>query len=120
MLANQITLNDGTDNHVYDLVSRSGMTSVRRETGVSSTLGSVFEIKNDIDLAAPTKHNRHLVRLAYNDVDAVTGEVYPVSVHLVVSRHKKADDAKILKTVTCLGDFLAPTTDMTNVLIGGN
>lgn len=120
MLANQITLNDGTDNHIFDLVSRSGMNSVRRETGVSSTLASVMEIKNDVDLNSATKHNRHLVRLAYNDVDAVTGDLYPVSVHLVVSRHKKADDATILKKITCLADFLAPTTDVTNVLLGGN
>jgi hypothetical protein len=120
MLSNTITLNDGVDDNTYDLVSREGMNSIRRETGVSSTIGSALVIKNTVDLNAPTTKNRHLIQLSQNEIDGTTGEKYPFSVHVVITRDKNVADATIKKLCVELAAFITSSTNMDDVLIGGN
>jgi len=120
MLANTITLNDGTSDHLYDLVSRKGMESIRRETGVSSTLGSSLVIKNTVDLNSPTAKNRHLVQLVKSELNATTGIFMPYSVHAVVTRDKGVSDANITLMVAQLAAFLGVSANLADVLLGGN
>lgn len=122
MLTNTITLSEdgGTTTADYDLVSREGMSSMRRETGVDSALGSALIIKNTVDINNPSAKNRHLIQLVGNEEDATTGELYPYSVHAVISRDKNVTDATIKKKCVELADFLDNSTDMDDVLVGGN
>jgi hypothetical protein len=119
MLDNQITLNDGTDDHVYDLVSREGMTSVRRELSTDSADAHALIIKNTIDMSNPSSKNRHLVQFTWNEVSA-EGVTYPASVHIVIARHKLVTDAEISVKVAQLAAFLGVTANIDAILIGGN
>lgn len=118
MLSNTITLNDGVADALYDLVSRQGMESVRRETGVSSNLASALIIKNTVDLNAPTAKNRHLIQLS--GLESVSDVLYPYSVHCVISRDKNVTDASIKLKLVELAAFISSSTNMDDVLIGGN
>lgn len=120
MLANEIVLNDGVGDNTYDLVSREGMSSLRREVGVASNLGSVLEIKNTVDLNAPTAKNRHLIRLAQSEIDGTTGVLYPFSVHCVITRDKNASDASIKALLMELSALISTSASMDDVLLGGN
>lgn len=123
MLNNTITLQDSVPNsYTFDLVSRAGMTSIRRETtaGVSSSEGSVLKISNTVDLNAPNTKNRHLVQLSWTDYDATTNAPYQASVHVIVSRHKMVTDAKILAKLQQLADFFGTEANVTDLLRGGN
>lgn len=121
MLANSLTLaDDSAVNHTFDLVSREGMNSIRRETSVSSNVGSAMLIKHTLDLNAPDKVNRHLVQFNWNEIDGTTGDIYPCSVHLVISRHKSASDAAITERVHQLESFIADSTNLDELYIGGN
>lgn len=119
MLANSLTLNDGTADHVYDLVSREGMSSVRRELSTDSADGHALVIKNTIDLSNPSAKNRHLVQFNWNEVSA-EGDVYPASVHVVISRHKLVTDAEIEVKIAQLAAFLGVAANIDDILIGGN
>lgn len=121
MLANTITLADDVPaNHNYDLVSRSGMNSDRRETGVASNVESVLSIKNTVVLGGKSDTNRHLIRFGWNEVDAVTGELYPCAVHAVITRHKMAPDAAIISKCEEMGNLLKDGTILDDILVGGN
>lgn len=123
MLANTISLDDqAPSTFTFDLVSREGMESVRRETtaGVTSAEGSVLKISNTVDLSAPNNKNRHLVQLQWNDIDGTTGDLYPGSVHVVIARHKKVSDAVIQSKLEQLCDFLLDTSNVADLLRGGN
>lgn len=120
MLADSIVVNDGTNNHTFSLVSREGMNSMRREIGVSSELASMLQIKNTVDLNAPTKPNRHLISFSLSEKDATTGELYPISVHAVIARHKSASDSSVKTVVTLLSALLGVSATIDDVLIGGN
>lgn len=121
MLSNTITLtDDDTIAHPYDLVSRLGMDSIRREVGVSSDIGSSLLIKNTVDLNNPSAKNRHLIQLTWNEIDGTTGEIYPCSIHCVISRPKLSADATLLNKVSELRNFLSTTANMENILVGGN
>jgi hypothetical protein len=119
MLSNTIVLNDGVDDASYDLVSRSGMTSLRREVGVDSSEGSSLKIANTVDITAPETKNRHLVQLSWTDY-GTNGEPYPASVHVVVTRHKMVDDAKIKLKLVELADLISTSADVEDILLGGN
>jgi len=120
MLANTITLNDGTSDHVYDLVSRQGMESLRRETGVSSSLNSGLTVKNTVDLGNASAQNRHLVQIARKEIDATTGAEYKGSVHCVISRDKNFTDAELALMIAQLCAFLGVSANITDILLGGN
>lgn len=120
MLANTITLADNAlTDHDYDLVARAGMTSDRRETVVASKVESVMQIKNTIVFNSDTP-NRHLIKFSWNEVDATTGDLYPCSVHAVITRHKLADDDNIRHRLTQLANFLLDGSSISDVLRGGN
>lgn len=121
MLSNTITLTDvAVADHPFDLVSREGMSSVRRETGVASNLASSLIIKNTVDLSSPTKQNRHLVQLTLNEIDGTTGEVYPCSVHIVIARHKMHSDASIKDMLAELASLITVDASVSDILLGGN
>jgi hypothetical protein len=122
MLSNTLSpeYNSNPDTYDYDLVSRQGMESIRRQVGAPSAEGRALTIKNTVDLSAPTKANRHLVQFTYTEIDETTGEKYPVSVHAVVSRHKMATDAGIAETCYQLSDLLRTQTFLDDILVGGN
>lgn len=120
MLDNTITLSDGTLTHDYDLVSRLGMESLRRETGVPSREGSVLQIKNTVDLNAPASKNRHLIQLFWKDDDADGVASYEGSVHVVISRDKNVSDDKLINKLKQLAAFISSQTNVEDVLIGGN
>lgn len=119
MLDNELTLNDGTADHVYDLVSRSGMNSMRREDSVDSELASALIINNTVDLNS-LANNRHLVQFKLNEKDATTGELYSCVVHMVINRHKKFSDAGVLNLCARLKAYLTDVTLVTDNLVGGN
>lgn len=120
MFSNTITLNDGTNDHLFDLVSRQGMKSDRREQSVASQAASVLTLQNTIDLNNQAATNRHFIRFGWNDIDATTGELYPGSVHAVVQRHKLVDDANIIIKCALLSAFLGSSTNVSEMLVGGN
>lgn len=122
MLSNTVTLSNdgGTTTADYDLVSREGMNSVRRETGVASELASALIIKNTVDINSQTAKNRHLLQLTKNEEDATTGELYPYSCHVVVSRDKRVTDANVKLMLMELADLISTSADMDDVLLGGN
>lgn len=122
MLDNTITLNDGTNSKTYDLVSRQGMESLRRETtsGVPSREGSTLKVSNTIDTNNLAAKNRHLVQLYWKDDDADGVPAYEGSVHVVIARHKNVTDAKLLSKLAQLADMLVDATSMGKILIGGN
>lgn len=124
MLSNTITLTDGAvTDHIYDLVSREGYTSVRRDTTLESSLNSTLTMKSTIDASNPTAKNRHLIQVSRSVADAVTGELYPMSAHIVISRDKRISDAVVEALVQELQDYLVEANsavDLTDVLRGGN
>lgn len=122
MLDNLLTLNDGTVDKTYDLVSRQGMESIRRETtaNVPSREGSSLKISNSIDVNNLSAKNRHLVQLFWKDDDADGVPSYEGSVHVVISRHKNVTDAKLLSKLGQLADVISDATVMGKILIGGN
>lgn len=120
MLDNTVTANDGTNNHTYDLVSRQGMESLRRETGVPSREGSCLKISNTIDLSNLEAKNRHLIQFFWKDDDADGVPSYEGSVHVVIARHKNVTDAKLLLKLAQLADLIGDSAIMNDVLIGGN
>lgn len=124
MLSNVIQLNNNDATPVtydYDLVSRQGMESRRRETttGVPSREGSTLRISNVVDLSSTAK-NRHLVQLSWIDDDADGIAAYPASVHVVISRNKNVSDDKIKDKLEQLAFFLLQSSWIDDVLIGGN
>jgi hypothetical protein len=121
MLDNVLTLtDDSAADHDYDLVSREGMNSVRRDRAVSSDLTNSLVIKNNINLNAMNQENRHLVQLNWKEKDPLTGEYYSASAYMVVARHKKITDASIASKVTMLTSLALQTDFLSNILIGGN
>lgn len=123
MLANTITLTNATPtDHIYDLVSREGMSSIRRDTTLESSLNSALVIKNTVDLGNVAARNRHLIQLSRNYEDA-EGVIHPYSVHLVISRAKAVPDADVELLVSEMKDFLIEANsgvDVTDILRGGN
>lgn len=130
MLSNIITLHDlaAVDPviHSYDLVSRLGMSSLRRETTVGSVSSdqSALTIKNTVDMQSP-KPNRHLIKLSRSfEVNATTGERQDVSVHVVITRGKSVSDDQVLLMCNQLASFMTEESGSGSlilpVLLGGN
>lgn len=121
MLADVLTLNDGSADQTLQLVSREGMTSKRRNVtaGVPSTAMAALNIKHTIDEKSKTKPNRHLVLYTHTEVDAA-GVDQQSQAHLVITRSKKATDAQVKKNVAILVDFLSDPANVEQLLIGGN
>lgn len=122
MLDNIITLNDGTNDKTYELVSRQGMESIRRETtaAVPSREGSSMKVSNTIDTNNLAAKNRHLIQLFWKDDDADGVPSYEGSVHVVIARHKNVTDAKLLSKLAQLADMLSDAAAMGKVFLGGN
>lgn len=120
MLDNTVIINDGTDDISYALVSRQGMESVRRELGVPSREGSSLKISNTIDINNLGAKNRHLIQLHWKDDDADGLPSYEGSVHVVIARHKNVTDDKLKNKLVQLAAFIASSTTMDKILIGGN
>lgn len=121
MLTDVITTNDGVDNHDYETVSREGMTSIRKDMSVSTTLGKTLKIDNTIDSnPLSNKHARHYQQLVENEIDSETGELYPVSVSITVKRHPKASDALVLRKIAEGSSMLGLTATQTKILSGAN
>lgn len=122
MLTDVVTLNDGTNDKTYALVSRVGMESVRRETtaGVPSREGSALKVSNTLDVSNLSAKNRHLIQLYWKDDDADGVPAYEGSVHIVIARHKNVTDAKLLNKLAQLADIISDSTQMNAVLLGGN
>lgn len=119
MLTNSITLTDGTTPLTYDLVSRQGMSSGRREDGADSDVAGILEIKNTVAPLALTTKNRHLIKITVIEKDA-DGVYSTASVHASIVRDKAVSDAAIISACGRLSDFLATTADVEDVLVGGN
>lgn len=122
MLTDVVTLNDGTDDNTYALVSRTGMESIRRETtaGVPSREGSSLKISNTIDINNLAAKNRHLIQLYWKDDDADGVPAYEGSVHVVISRHKNVTDDKLKLKLAQLADLITDATAPGSILLGGN
>jgi hypothetical protein len=120
MLSDVLTLNDGTADHDYTLVSQNGMSSIRRDMAEDMDLNASVVISNDIDFNSPSKLNRSLVKLTFGEEDATTGDIYTGSVHAVITRHKKFSADSIHLMCAQLADFLTTTADVDQVLNGGN
>lgn len=119
MIANTVTLTDGTTPISYDLVSREGMNSKRVQTVVASDVAGNLTIKNTVGSSPATK-NRHLMQLQAVEVDGTTGDVHEGSVHIVISRDKKYSDAGLLLLLEYIADLAITTASMQDVLKGGN
>jgi len=117
MFDNVIVLSDGA-NKSYDLISRTGMKSLRRELGVASNTASTLAIEHSIDLNNPSTKNRHLTKLSWNEV--IDGVVYPASVHVVISRHKMVSDTSIKSKLLQIADLINTEADQDKLLLGGN
>jgi hypothetical protein len=120
MLSNDITTTAGAANATYGLVSRLGMSSIRREDGVPSREGSVLKISNTIDLGNPTAKNRHLVQFSWKDDNADGIASYEGTVHVVISRDKNVTDDKLKDKLLQLGELISTTAIVDDILIGGN
>jgi len=121
MLANPITLNDGTSDRTFAIVSQEGMNTVRSETtaGVSSTENSQVVFKHTRDPKAKTKPNRHLVAVSGTTVDA-NGVDRNSQVHFVITRDKLDTDAHVLELAAMAADILADPALVQLILNGGN
>jgi len=121
MLSDTISVNDGVAARTYNLVSRVGMESVRRETtaGVTSTNLSGITIKHTLDDKSPSKLNKHLVQFTYTEVDA-QGVRQVCTAHMVITRAKAATDAQVKKQVAMLAAWAAVSANVDQLLIGGN
>lgn len=121
MLADTLTLNDGTADQSFQLISREGMSSKRRNVtaGVPSTAMAALTIKHTIDEKSKTKPNRHLLQTNYTEVDAA-GIDRGIQVHVVITRDKKATDDQVLKCVAIVADAISDTAIVGQLLIGGN
>lgn len=108
MLANEITVTDGTTPGVFDLISREGTNSIRRQTGVDSDVSGQLNIKNTVDLSSSsTKKNRHLApQFIGYEKDATTGEISTCTVHTVIVRDKAYSDEGVALLVAYNGSFL--------------
>lgn len=121
MLSDVLTLNNGSADQTYTLISREGMSSKRRNTtaGVLSSNNAALIIKHTIDEKSKTKPNRHLVLVQHTEQDA--GGVDRASqAHLVITRDKYATDAQVAKNVAVLVDFFSDPANVAALLIGGN
>lgn len=121
MLTEVISLNDGAVARTYQLVSRIGMDSIRRETTAATpaTAQSMFVVKHTIDAKKPSKPNRHLVSLTYSEITA-SGLPAAVTVHAVITRNKLVSDGEVLKQAEMLANFLGEPANVSKLLIGGN
>lgn len=117
MLADTLVLTDGTNNHTFSLVSRTGMNSERRESGLTSDLASVATVKNTVDLKTNAK-NRHLFQLSrkYKDSEGIYSAG---SVHLVISRDKAFPDDVLQDMAQELKAFIM-RPNIAELMIGGN
>jgi len=120
MQANTLVVNDGTSDRSFDLVSRQGMESTRREVGVSSTLASQLKIANTVDLNNLAAKNKHLIQFGWNEVDATTGAVSKAAIWIAISRDKAVTDASIAERSAMLADLVAQPGFLTDILVGGN
>lgn len=121
MLTDIITLNDGTTDHNYETVARSGMSSERKDLSADTTSAKRLKLDNTIDPnPASLKHSRHYQQLSENDIDATTGDLYPVSVSTVVKRHPKASDALVSQKIAEMSDLLGDASTQTKILSGAN
>jgi hypothetical protein len=120
MITDIVTVNDGTKDRSFTLVSREGMNSVRRETtaGVLSKSNSNLAIKHQMDPKATTKPNRHLVAFSETEYDA-NGKALVGTVHIVITAPKEATDALIDKLAVMTTAFLT-APNRAQLLIGGN
>lgn len=121
MLADTISLNDGSTARTYNITSREGMDSIRVETtaGVTSAENSTLMIKHTLDRKAPNKPNRHLVALSKSYTDAA-GKVHTVTVHMVITRAKGAPDSLVLSLAEMLSVFATDPANINQLMIGGN
>lgn len=121
MLSDTLTLNNGAADQTFQLVSRVGMDSMRRNTtaGVTSSENFKFVVKNTIDDKKDSKPNRHLILVTATETDA-NGVKSTAQVHRVITRSKGFTDAGILKLVAIANDFDATPANVSATLIGGN
>lgn len=121
MLTSPITLNDGVVARTYTKVSQEGMNATYAETtaGVVSSSRSTLSIKNTKDDRATSKPNRHLVSITFTEYDAA-GLPCATTVHCVITRHKNATDATVLKVAEMLSNFIGTPDNVSSLLIGGN
>lgn len=116
MLTENITTNDGTDDHTYKLVNRSGYNSIRVESGVSSALDSKLVVKNTL-ATKPSSPNRHLIQKTESEL--VEGELYGVTVNLTIIRDKLVSDNTVKLAVAQVTGVATPT-NLDEILVGGN
>lgn len=116
MLNDQITISDGTNNHSYTRYYQAGLEARRSEDGTDAAKGSIMTVANTIDLSGKSK-NRHLIKLAKNQINDATLELYPASVHAVISRDPKFTDAELILMCKQLGNYLL-SADVAKILKG--
>jgi hypothetical protein len=99
------------------------MDTIRRETtaGVLSSANSTMTIRHTIDAKNLSKPNRHLVALNRTPYD-VAGKPLPITVHLVITRAKGAEDDHVTEQVVALCTWLTQNTAAAAklMLLGGN
>lgn len=116
MLNDQITISDGTNNHTYTRYYQAGLEARRSEDGTDAARASVMTVANTIDVSGSSK-NRHLIKLAKNQVNGTTLETYPGSVHAVIARNPKFTDAELILMCKQLGNYLL-SADIAKILKG--
>lgn len=116
MLNDQITISDGTSNHSYTRYYQAGLEARRSEDGTTTAQGSIMTVANTIDASGSSK-NRHLIKLAKNQVNETTLETYPGSVHAVIARDPKFTDTELILMCKQLGNYLL-SADVAKILKG--
>lgn len=122
MLDNVIQLyNDAADSVecTFDLISRSGMSSVRADSSADADKPQSLIIKNTVTVCNKS-NNRHLIRIEKNGVDAISGECFASSVHCVINRAPQETNVGIQEMLYMLADFIGDPLYIEDVLRGGN
>lgn len=120
MLSNTLTVTDGTTPVNFDLVSREGMKSIRREDGATSQTARTLSIQNTVDPFNQAAKNRHYAQLIWNEVNAETGVISNGACHTVITRDKLLTDASVIQNVAYLHNLFTIAGALESLMVGGN
>jgi SRSO17 transposase len=113
-----ITLNDGTDDHVFNDVASSGANeSAFRESSIESKYGHMLKIRQTVDLSKADQKNRHNVLLTRTEYNTEETEAREAAVSFSISRHKLFTDDEIVEMALMMADFITES-NINSLLLG--
>lgn len=118
--SSDITINDGTSDHVYSQISLESSKSVRSDATKTLALPSLLTISHTVAGSGNMKRDRHLVRIddVFEDDLSETGGTVTGSTYIVIDHPRRVvTEAQMTLQIEQIKSFLT-TANLTKIFNG--